>query len=308
VSNLDQTSPPAPRPDTLGGAVLISLSRPMSNAFSWGWLRTLILAGITLGIAPLFALSKRMRQSTASERAQLWHLAEWVRTNCGEDASPLVQAAEQVRVRPILSLFPPLCGLIALFVLLFTGIRYEPSLEALLDATFRYFPASAQGSAPYWADTVFAAWTVPLGIGYISLWLAGQMQQNAVRRFVRMFGVFAQREGASDVPMPRPSLGLRPLWLIAGIGLALGGAIWAIPMMLAAAAQRRYTKRIGVATRVKLAQSVREIMHQHRPEVPAPMPVTLLRTCPGDRCAAKLPPAASFCPRCGTRVSVAMVA
>jgi hypothetical protein len=79
-------------------------------------------------------------------------------------------------------------------------------------------------------------------------------------------------------------------------------------MMLAAAAQRRYTKRIGAATRVKLMQSVREIMHLRRPDMPTPMPVMLLRTCPSERCAAKLPPGAKFCPRCGTRVSVAMVA
>jgi hypothetical protein len=231
-----------------------------------------------------------------------------MRVSSGEDAAPLAQSAEQIRLRPILSALPPVCGLAALFVLIFTGIRYEPSFDELLNATYRYFPASASDSAPRWADTIFAAWVTLLGVGYISLWLAMQMQQNAVRRFERMFSVFATREGASEVPTPRPSLGLRPIWLIAGIVLSLGGAIWAIPMMLAGAAQRRYTKRIVVATRVKLAQSVREIMQSRRPGMPVPMPVTLLRTCPGEHCAAKLPPGAKFCPRCGTRVGVAMVA
>jgi hypothetical protein len=297
-----------PRPDTLAGAVLISLSRPLSNIFSWSFFRTLILGAITFGIAPLFALSKRLRHSTALERAQLWHLAEWMRTNCGDDAAPLVQAAERVRVPPILNLLPPMCGLAGLFVLIFTGVRYEPAFDRLLDATYRYFPASANDMAPGWADAAFAAWVVPLGVGYISLWLAMQIQQNAARRFVRMYDVFARREGAGEVLTPRPSLGLRPLWLVGGVVLAMGGAIWAIPMMLAAAAQRRYTKRIAVATRVKLAQSVREIMQLRRPESSVPMPVTQLRTCPSERCAAKLPPAAKFCPRCGTRVSIAMVA
>jgi hypothetical protein len=308
VSNFSPTSPPAPRPDTLAGAVLNSLARPITNIFSWGLLRTVFLGAITFGIAPLFALSKRLRHSTSLERAQLWHLAEWVRTNCGEDAAPLAQAAEQIRLRPILSALPPLCGLVALFGLIFASLQYEPSFDALLNSTYGYFQASARDFAPPWADTIFAAWAIPLGVGYISLWLAMQIQQNAVRRFVRMFSVVAQREGASEVPTPRPSLGLRPLWLGAGIVLSLGGAIWAIPMMLAAAAQRRYTKRIGAATRVKLMQSVREIMHLRRPDMPTPMPVMLLRTCPSERCAAKLPPGAKFCPRCGTRVSVAMVA
>jgi hypothetical protein len=308
VSNLDPTTPPTPRPDTLAGAVLISLSRPLTNIFSWSLFRTLILGTITFGIAPLLALSKRLRHSTSLERSQLWHLAEWMRTNCGEDAAPLVESAEQIRLNPVLKILPPLCGLAAMFALLFAFIHYEPSFGEFLDSTYRYFPASANDSAPAWADSLFACWAIPLGVGYISLWLGMQLQHNAARRFVRMYEVFATREGAGPVPTPRPSLGLRPLWLVAGFLLSMGGAIWAIPMMLAAAAQRRYTNRIGVATRHRLAQSVREIMQTRRPEMNVPMPVALLRTCPGEHCAAKLPPGAKFCPRCGAATGVALVA
>ena len=308
MNNLDETTPPIPRPNTLSGAILISLSRPVGNFFSWGAARTFLVGAITFGIGPLFALSKRFRHLTGLERSQFWHLAEWMRTNCGEDAAPLAEAAEQIRVRPILGALPPLCGLVALFALIFAWFNYDPSLHHLLNATYRYFPASANDGAPSWADGIFALWAVPLGVGYIALWLGMQVQHNAIRRFVRMYDVLATREGAQSVPTPRPSLGLRPLWLAGGILLAFGGAIWAIPMMLAGAAQRRYTKRIDAATRMRLAESVREIMHARRPEVAVPMPVSLLRTCTGELCAAKIPAGAKFCPRCGTRVSIAMVA
>lgn len=308
MSNLDPTTPPTPRPDTLAGAVLISLSRPFADFFSWSLFRTLILGAITFGVAPLLALSKRLSHSASLERTQFWHLAEWMRTNCGEDAAPLVENAEKIRLNPLLKILPPLCAFVALFVLLFAAIHYEPTFGELLDSTYRYFPAAANDSAPSFADGVFAAWAIPLGIGYISLWLGMQLQHNASRRFVRMYDVFATREGASAVPTPRPALGLRPLWITGGILLSMGGAFWAIPMMLAAAAQRRYTSRIGVATRHRLAQSVREIMQTHRPEMNVPLPVTLLRTCPGERCAAKIPPGANYCPRCGTATGVALVA
>ena len=308
MSNLDATIPPTPRPSTLSGAILISLSRPLGNYFSWSLLYTFIIGAISFGIVPLFALSKRLRHLTGAERSQFWHLAEWMRTNCGEEAAPLVEAAEQIRVRPILSALPPLCGLVALSTILFAGFNYEPTFHQLLNATYRYFPASAIDATPSWADPIYALWAVPLGVGYIALWLGMQIQHNSVRRFVRMYDLLATREGARPVPAPRPSLGLRPLWILGGILLSMGGAIWAIPMMLAGAAQRRYTNRIEVTTRLHLAQSVREIMQMRRPESTAPMPVSLLRTCTGERCAAKIPPGARFCPRCGTRVSIAMVA
>ncbi|HTL27892.1 MAG TPA: zinc ribbon domain-containing protein [Tepidisphaeraceae bacterium] len=308
MSDVEQPIPPHPRPDTLAGAVLISLSRPLGTIFSWSVVRTFVIGALSFGIVPLFAFSKRLRHSSSLERSQLWHLAEWMRVNCGEEAAPLVKSAENVRIYPVLNVLPPVCGLVALLALATTFLHFELSFTDALNATYQYFPASANDMAPAWADNVFAVWAFSLSLGYASLWLAMQMQHNAVRRYVRVFSLFASRNGASPVPVPPPVLGLRPLWLIGGIVLAMGGAVWAIPMMLAGAAQRRYTKRIGGAMRAELAQRVREIMQTQHPDRRVPMPVTLLRTCRAQLCGAKLPPGAKFCPRCGTACEVAMVA
>ena len=127
--------------------------------------------------------------------------------------------------------------------------------------------------------------------------------QQRVERYVRYFNGIVDEHGLDPVPLPRLDLGLRPLWLIAGLVLTWSGALWGLPIMLAGAAHRRYTIGTSVLVRSMLAERMRMLLAAGRPTIRVPAPVLPARMCLRPNCRAPLPSAATFCPRCGTRAA-----
>jgi hypothetical protein len=141
----------------------------------------------------------------------------------------------------------------------------------------------------------------------VTQWSHLAWHQQNVERYVRWFNHLASRQGIDEVPLPKLELGLHPVWIIAGVGLAAcGGALWAIPVMLAAGAHRRYIIGTSAQTRAILAERVRSILLQRRPIMRLPQPLIVMRQCVRPNCRSPLASAAMFCPRCGTPAARAM--
>jgi hypothetical protein len=93
------------------------------------------------------------------------------------------------------------------------------------------------------------------------------------------------------------------MWIVGAIVLASLNALWAVPMMLAGAAQRRYINTIAAGNRAELSRRVEMMLNAQRPVVQRTRVVIGTRiACREALCMAELPQGANFCPRCGRRV------
>jgi hypothetical protein len=292
---------PVDRPDYLAGALLQSLMRPY-EVYAPKLLGTILVAIVTMGIGPLLMMPRRLRSFAARERDQLLHLGEWMRLQFGSDAHALdPQTPGFDGVIYLLRLVSWGAAMAALASLVWY-IRDGLQVDDLVHATFGYFRTRWH---PYGRhdEMVFAWWTGSLSIGYAAHWLAIQLHQSRIRRFVERFNEVAQKQSFKPVAMPKDVLGLRPVWLLAGAGFLGCGVLWGVPLMLAGAAQSRYIKHRSRWTRADLAQRVRDVLRTLHPSMILNVPMSLRRKCPVNLCQAPLPQAAVFCPRCGMRVA-----
>jgi hypothetical protein len=122
-----------------------------------------------------------------------------------------------------------------------------------------------------------------------------------VRRFVGAFNQLSGRYGVGAVRPPGVQLGLRPLWILGAAATCALGGFWAAPVMLAAAAQRRYIKSTSQRLRTDLARRQRDVLLARRPTLRVPASTHLLGICPRENCRAPYPPEAAYCRRCGTK-------
>ena len=83
---------------------------------------------------------------------------------------------------------------------------------------------------------------------------------SRVRRFVGAFNKLSGRYGVGPVRPPGLHLGLRPLWLLGAAAMCALGGFWALPMMLAAGAHRRYIRGTSLRLRSDLARRQREVL------------------------------------------------
>lgn len=291
---------PGDRPDYLAGALLQSLMRPY-EVYAPRLFGTGLVAVVTMGIWPLLMMPRKLRTFAARERDQLLHLAEWMRLQFGSDAGELDPRTPgidgTIYLLRLVSWGAAMAGLGALIWYISGGLQ----VDDLVRATYGYFRTRWH---PYRLDeTVFAWWTGSLSIGYAAHWLAIQLHQSRIRRFVESFNRVAQKQGIKLVGMPPDVLGLRPMWLIAGLIFLSGGVLWGVPLMLAGAAQSRYIKHRSRWTRADLAQRVRDVLRTTHPSMILTVPMSLRRKCPVSLCQAPLPQSAVFCPRCGMRVA-----
>jgi hypothetical protein len=126
-----------------------------------------------------------------------------------------------------------------------------------------------------------------------------------VRRFVGAFNQLSGRYGVGSVRLPGMQLGLRPLWLLGAAATCVLGGYWAVPVMLAAAAHRRYIRSTSLRLRSDLARRQRDVLLARRPPLRVPASTHLMGDCPRDNCRAPNPPEAQYCRRCGTKLQTA---
>jgi hypothetical protein len=279
-------------PDLLAGAVLNSLTRPLYYPLAWDVLPTFIAAALTGGVLPTMMIPKWLKGIIAQHQQQLWHLAEWLRLQ-GNDPQvvKLQNSTRQIHYNIPLALPPLLFSLIALVTAIITLESNALNFNSLYALVFT-FPQSPEG----------IVFTLSVIAGAVCNWVHLAWHQRNMNRWITDFNNIAPRIAVEPVPVPRFVVGVRPLWLLAGIALSASGAIWPIPVMLAGAAHRRYTLVASVKLRAALGQRLRTILNNRRPplRMPRPMP-TVIRACIRPSCRASLPVDAAFCPRCGTR-------
>lgn len=294
---------PANSPDYLAGSVLAQLGRPSENRKAWNAFRSLLFSFLTFGLLPLIVIVRRHGRQAGREQENLWHLAEWMRTTGGHrDAGRLIDASNRPGpIRPLLTVASASL-LAAALVLIFAPI--DPPgvgrLHFLLDSTFGYLRHSDNFATLSPAGRFFLLWTGLLTLASLALYIHIQWHAWQTRRFVRIFNDFAEREGLSGFDPPAPGLGLRPGFVLAALALLLAGAPWGVPAMLAAGLYRSHCDT-GRLLRQRLAERLRGMLLNRRPEMLVPRPIWTQAICSTDRCRLPLPREAAYCPRCGTR-------
>jgi hypothetical protein len=131
----------------------------------------------------------------------------------------------------------------------------------------------------------------PLCTAYLAQWAAVQWHVTQLQRFVQKINPLLQSRARPPIPMPQIGLGVGLRSIIGAIVMLLCGALWGVPMMLAAAAQRQYGNRTAPQWRAALPRALSQSL------LPAAS-----RSCPNLQCRKPLPVNASFCPRCGQKI------
>jgi hypothetical protein len=84
-----------------------------------------------------------------------------------------------------------------------------------------------------------------------------------------------------------------------GLIWTAAGALWALPFFIAAAAHREFMLRQSLPMRLRMAQSVCQLLTRRQPPLALPTPPTPPQRCIRRLCAAPMPAGAMHCPRCG---------
>jgi hypothetical protein len=306
--------PPLPA-DAPAVAVLQALARPIGQKqAAWTVVRSLFWATISFGVIPIATWIDGFRAYVTAEQLQYVHLARWVRRNSHHPlARRLEEDAEELSARSWLWLIPLLAviGTLGMFVFAWHyasenhwGVRRFAA--ALIEGTYAA-PRLSGSPRPIFANAVargvFGVWCGVMGVAYFCQLLQVQLHALDVRRFVARFSQIAQADGVNRVRAETPGLGLRPLWVAAGVVMFMIGAPWGVLAMLAGGAQRRYITTVSRKTRAEVALRLRAMVIRRTPAdgVLPPVPVYLRERCVEPKCRAQVLRGANYCPRCGTR-------
>lgn len=285
---------PSSHPDLLAGATLSSLTRPIYFPLSWGVLPSFLANALTLGILPNILLTRWLPGVIGQHEQQVAHLTVWLSLHFGStEAAEVIDRSRIFGVDRKLDFGAKFCTLIALL------------------AAYMNLRGALMGQELHWS--LGLPWTNTIWIGILGTAVCAaavfnflQMikHQRAWSGYIGAFNRFAGKHGLDPINVLAPELGHKLIWVLAALGSAASGAIWAIPVMLAMGAHRRYTMVTSVRLRAQLAERMRILLDRETPPLTVPRdPVTVLRTCIRPNCRAPLTFAAAFCPRCGTTIA-----
>lgn len=298
-------------PDNMAGAVLQSLSRVAKPGTTPGLLRCWFSGFFTLGLLPMITWPRRMSQLIRYDRDQLWHLTEWLRLRQGnQNMQDLDDAVESIR--PPVWLWGIGWAWVTInFLMIFSAV--QPFMGNLPEWLVEFWRSAGfmsdtryrlnYGLIPPWNLNLGECWMLMVFPFFILHWIGVQRHAAAIRRYLSAFNRVSMLHGFSPIDVPGVGLGLRPLWVIGGLVLVFMGGFWGLPLMLAGALQRTYSIPVARLNRTLLADRVRGMLGQMRPEMAQGKPVWIGERCPNTLCGARLAAAAQYCPRCGQRIA-----
>lgn len=296
--------PTDPRPPRTapGLAALRALAEPVRHAPGAGVVWTLIVAIPTFGVLPGLWWALGWRKFVAVERRRYLALAEWVKFNASHPAADQLERRARAMGKGSPLLWIVMCCLMATIVYGFVIGQDNPKF--LLGYGYRWLnaPNAVFWTHPHNADGVeWLIWGwVFLVAAYAVHWSQVQAYAARVRKFLDAFNTVALHDSLAPVFLQPIGSGIRPLWALAAFFLLLAGAPWGIPLMLAGAVQRRYTRHAGPAAGAAVLDRVWDWAALNRPPGAA---APSRQRCATAGCKMPLPAGSRFCPRCGARTS-----
>ena len=271
-----------------------ALGRPALGVQSTPLL-SVLLAAVTFGLLPAALWPSRWARLLDRERHDYLDLTNWWRRRVATaDAQQLDQVLNTLRPRPLLVVLPWLAvGFVA--AVLGVGL-YTDGPERVWATTygFHHTLGGWPVAGSFW-DHLRTAWLWGLGAAYACQFYAVRSHARAVGDLVRWTNRVARDNNYRKVRNEAARTGLGPVWVLAAVGFGFAHAWWAIPMVIAGAAQRRYadvaTGRLRRSLRAQAGDAV--VAADGASHAPT-------RVCPANGCGALLPSAARYCSRCGT--------
>ena len=301
MTAIDSPIPLSPMPQSHRGApvddFVARLSHPPAGK-STNALTMLAQCLLSFGLLPLLINPTRWAEFVDTERHDLVDLAGWWRRRVdAAEARKLDKIVSRLRPRPFLMVLPWLAVAFN-FVLMVTLLLMGDDLGRLWDLTFAHRLRSDvlfnDSPLHYFESHLYRAWIATLCVAYGCQWYAVRSHVVAVNALVQWTNKLARENRFAQIETDPLKIGMHPLWLVVGIGMAVNQIWWAIPMIFTGAMQRCYSTRTSQTVRVSLAAQARSgfAVVQSRRD----------RFCSAGHCGARLPKPAKFCPRCGTAV------
>ena len=290
---VQQPGEPSPDRSALG-----LLSTPLVSA---------AVAVVTFGLLPAVVWPIRWATLLDRERGFYRELAGWWRRRADPtDAKQLDEVLAVLRPRPMLVVLP---WLAAAFVaaMLAVGV-YLDGADSLRNVTFlghrRWDRLLLFDSQSPMAEHLHQFWLCGLTVAYAIQFYAVRSHSRAVSELTRWANRMGRANGLPKVKNEAGRMGLSPLWWVAGAAVWYYGGWWAIPMVLAGAAQRRYADVASPRLQLALGEQAARVVSLTGGLDDAVGPA-VSRFCPSPTCGLRLPAAARFCSRCGTAAAVA---
>lgn len=282
------TQAPAP-PTELTRGLLNALDRPALPSITPTAGGTLLAGLLSAGVYPAFALPRKWRKNLRWHQSTFWHLSEWAMVNVGVEEGRRLHRDTRARLPLALANMAILCSLVSL-VTAAVGVSLGYRLVSFWHA----------GPIATLSDPVFTTFNSGLLGAFLFTWLSVNAHLRRLHQARDALQRTGQLPSTAGKPVARWEWGLRPgPVLIGGLLLILAGFWWALPMVIAATAQRRALLAHNRGIRRQMAQRVRELLDRRRPLEQLPPVIDRVGVCRNAVCDATLPPDALFCPRCG---------
>ena len=290
------------RPVRACGA-LLALANTRQVPSPPNFLTSVLLAVVSLGVAPALLWPMRFRRAADVNRRALLELARWGKSRSNEtDGGKLFVAAHRVRFYPSLLTLGMFGVVVAVGAVAWGITQVTPAHDLLswfIGLTYgalwpRYSAVSAETSL-----SIFGIWTIGLTVAYSAHLLQAHLYAWSLRRFLDEFNKLAIAEGYAPVMLEPIGFGLSP-WLLSCVALAMLSGLWAIPFAFAGATDCRLRGRAFGRMRQALTARVRDVIFS-KPTFTRPGEGRILANsrCVTDGCARPLGKTSRFCPRCG---------
>ena len=263
----------------------VTLTRPM----------VAVATGLaTAGLWPAWDIARRLSAAIRWRRSIFEHVVDWSRLEIGSETAAALEPHADDRASRYAVLGSQALAVLAALV----GVAHLIGGGSL---TRLWLIDPFRGSGPI--QLLSMLFLCFIGGSFALTWLAGNWHARTGVAFARK----AEETVAPDAlpPWRRPprwDFGFGLLSTTVGGVLALLGVTWALPLVVAATAQRRVVRSSDRAILQRVGAIVRLDVSKRRPGRPVPAAVDRYGQCPHEGCDASIAYDAAFCPRCGRAV------